>query len=116
MGFLNYDHYDVNKRIKAPINVRNLDLVKLNHKLSDLGDKITIDFQDADSSELSVTKFFTAITSGLYECCKNSKYHRVTSNRVPKQKNCTSKHFKAISDANYKSYISNLNDVDPCQA
>ena len=116
MGFLNYDHFDVNKRIKAPINVRNLDLVKLNHKLSDLGDKLTIDFQDADSSELSITKFCTAITEGLYECCKSSKYHRVTSNRVPKQKNCTSKHFKAISDANYMSYISHLNDDDPSQA
>ena len=116
MGFLNYDHFDINRRIKPPINVRNLDLVKLSHKVSDLGYKLIIDFQDADSSEISITKFCTAITEGLYECFKNSKYHHVTSNRVLKQENCTLKHFKAISDANYMSDISHLDDDVSSQA
>lgn len=115
MGFWNYDFYDVNRKIKPPINVKNLCISKLDKELVALGNRIKNEVQLTDISEDSINDFCAALTEGLYECCKKSRVKQ-NAERIPFQQNCTSKHFKAISDANYMSYILHVNNNEPIQS
>ena len=115
IGFLNYDHYDVNRKIKPAINIRNLNITKLNNELTALGVGIKEEFQHVERSEDSINNLCATLTEGLYECCRKSK-EKQDCLRVPTQQNCTSKHYKAISDANYMSYILHLNNNDSDQS
>ena len=93
----------MNRKIKPAINIRKLNIEKLNNELTALGVGIKEEFQHVEHSENSINKLCTSLTEGLYECCRKSR-EKQESVRVPEQQNCTSKHFKAISDANYMSY------------
>ena len=116
IGFKSYDHYDINKRIKPAINIKNINLTQLDSELTSLGDSIKEKFQHVERSEESITDLCTAVTEGLYECCRKSRSKNTPVERYPTQLNCTSKHFKAISEANHMSHLFYHNNNDFLQS
>ena len=104
-NFKSYDHFDISKRLRRPINLKKLDLVKLNDELLKAGNLILTSLHSSTSSIDcdSVNNLCNEITDCLYQCCNRSRRH-VTNKQINlvilNRNHCSSKNFKAIVDAN----------------
>ena len=98
IGTFSYDHYDVSKRLRRTINIKDLNLNGLYADLEHLASQIQVD-------GISASELNDKITDGIYNACiKNKEKHRINLATIPNAKNCTSDNFKAIAEANYQCY------------
>ena len=96
--------YDVNRRLRNPIRLDRIDIVRAIEELSipfSLGN---------DDNNLSAVR----LTNHIYDCCrdnyKNEEDHiELTGNLL----NCTSANFKAIAEANLVAYRTLSDQGDP---
>ena len=98
----NDDHYDINRRIRQPINMGRVDLVKMINNLQSTADEILIDVDNNDNDTLAIK-----ISDGIYKACRDSYGIKteVVDEPLPENlNNCNSKHFKAIADMNLHAY------------
>ena len=86
LGFRRHDHYDLSKRIKKIINIKQLDLISLENNLSKLGDDIWKRYQNIHPSQEAIDNFSNDLSNGLYDCLVKSKVRYVKNVRIPTQK------------------------------
>ena len=86
--------------------------MQLNTALVDFGKKIKERFQHVERSDESVNELCAAITEGIYDVCTNNRTKYQPLQRTPTQENCSSKNFKAISDANFMCYLHHYDNKD----
>ena len=97
-----YDHYDVNRRIRKPLNLSRIDTAKLLPSLIQLAE----DLQD-ETRNNDVDNLCALITNGIYNKCVDSYKKNVMSVdavRKDRYPNCNSRHFKAMADINLSVY------------
>ena len=105
IGFRRHDHYDLSKRIKKIINIKQLDLISLENNLAKFGDDIWKRYQNIHPSQEAIDNFSNDLSKGLYDCLVKSKIRYVKNVRIPTQTNCNSDNFKAIANTYYKRYL-----------
>ena len=98
------DCYDVNKRLKVPINMHRVNIRSavnlLNEYANELKDRLMNNMMDNNTISIQ-------ISDCIYDACKKS-YEKNHSNEItttPNMQNCTAKNFKAIADANRSTYL-----------
>lgn len=101
-SIFNYDHCDVNKRIKPPLNMSRVDIAAAVTLMEEKAKEIKeyMNEEGMQNNMLSIK-----ITNGIYEACRKSYTKRMpeiplTGNLA----NCSSANFKAIAHANYVAY------------
>ena len=100
----NNQQYDINRRLRTPIRLDRVDVVRAVERLSvpfTLGN---------DDNNLSAIR----LTNHIYDCCrenykKNDEHIELTGNLL----NCTSANFKAIAEANLVAYRTLSDQGDP---
>ena len=99
-GFFSNDHYDINKRLRKAIKIENINNTNLQNDLEILATQLNTEINSTayppNNNELCYK-----LTEGIYDVCK--KYYTkscIDTSNIPNYNNCTSKHFKAISEAN----------------
>ena len=103
-GFLDYDYYDVNKRINNSISVKKCNLTQLSTKLIDLSSTIKRKYQNSPNNIDVINDMNSDITNGIYNACAESKCRKPTPSPYLQHENCESKNFKAIAEANLVRY------------
>ena len=110
-GAFNDNHYDVNRRIKPPINIKRVDVVKVIENLEACASQLKTELPTITSNnELS-----NRITSGIYDACKRSYSKSTSKEDLPDGdnfKNCTSSNFQAIANANLMAYNTYVNQCN----
>ena len=108
-GLFNYDHWDVNKRIRNPISILKLDIPKVVASLEEWGScLLNEDLEDADVDILC-----GRINDSIYKSCQDNRNPSIdTIPILPNFQNCNSTHFKAMANMNLYSYnhYKGLND------
>ncbi len=109
-GLFNYDHCDVNKRIRNPISVLKLDIPKVVASLEDLGTCLLRE----DFDDTGVDILCARVNDGMYAACQENR--NPPQNLIPAPpnfQNCNSTHFKAMAKINLYSYnyYRNLGDL-----
>ena len=107
--FRSYDHYDVNKRIRRPIKLHLIDMVKLNEDLDKLARELQNDINNGKETDFVCNK----LTNSLYQSCVNNyskTNHDPISTDIPHITNCTSRNLKAIAEANFECFQFHLNE------
>ena len=98
----NYDHYDINKRLKPPLNITRMDIATAITLLDEKAKEIR---EEMSQGRMENNSLSIKITDGIYNACRNSYVKTIpklplTGNLV----NCTSANFKAIAQANFAAY------------
>ena len=106
--FRGYDHYDVNKRIRRPIKLHLIDMVKLNEDLEQLARDLQNDIENGRETDYLCNK----LTNSLYQTCvKNYKNdNNLIYTDIPYIANCTSSNLRAISEANFECFQFHLKE------
>ena len=100
-GVFKYDHYDMNKRLQKPINIKNINVNNLYTDLEQLAREIDIQNNDSINND----KLSDLVTNGIYKyCIKNKQKREIDMSKIPNSETCTSRHYKAIAEANYQCY------------
>ena len=100
-GLFNYDHFDVNKRIRNPISLLKLDIPKVIASLEELGTCLL----NEDFDNNNVDSLCAQITDGIYTSCQKNKNPPVNLIPTPPNfRNCDSSHYKAMAKVNLYSY------------
>jgi hypothetical protein len=108
-GMFNYDHYDINKRLKPPLNITRMDYSTAVALIEEKANEIK---EEMSHGRIDNNLLATKITNGIYDACRNSYVKKppelpLTGNLV----NCTSANFKAIAHANFVAYYSSTDEV-----
>ena len=105
-GIFRYDHYDINTRVRRPIDFSNIDVVKVVSELEIKAEDILIKLNDNTVSEIeSVNKVSYELAEAVYDACKNNyKNDDLNITRHPEDHILTSHHYKAIAEANLWTY------------
>ena len=112
-GFLSYDHFDLNKKLRKTTRVEKCDLAKLYKELEDLGNELLPELETDMLTRNGLETLNKRITDGIYTACRRSKRKHTPIHVTGNLLNCDSKHFKAIADANAMNYRRLHNDNDP---
>ena len=103
-GFFSYDHYDINKRLRRPIKIENINNTNLQNDLERLATEINSEMNNPPDTP-NINELCYKITDGIYNACKrNSKTTHIDTDTIPNYANCTSRNFKAIAEANFSCY------------
>ena len=99
---LKYDHLDINKRVLKTVRLSQLDVLGCINAM----DVAAAELKEAIVKEsLDNDEICSRITSIIYSSCKSHKKHpRRTKEPMILNKNCTSHHYSAIAEANFKQY------------
>ena len=99
---LKHDHYDINKKVLQTVRVSQLDVPSCIQAL----DLAAAEVKDLmDGGDMSNNEICTKITSVIYATCKaNKKRPEHPEEAILQNQNCTSRHYAAIADANFKQY------------
>ena len=111
-GAFNNNHYDINRRIKPPINMKRIDIVKVIENLELCASKLKTEMPRLTSNNTLSSR----ITSGIYDACKKSYTRTRTHEEIPPGdhfKNCSSSNFQAIANANLMAYNTYINNDTP---
>ena len=90
-----------------------MNLVK---ELETLRNDLLAEFPNIPETIESIEKLNLRITNGLYDVCARNQKKTNDTNIIPfseNTRNCSSKNFKAIADANEANYRRLLNQGDP---
>ena len=103
-----YEHYDVNRRIRRPIKLHKINTINLCNDLENLATEISNEINNGN--HLDNDRLNHRLTNGIYKACHNNKKERSKQDteRMPNNQHCSSKHYKAIAEANYFSYQHHL--------
>ena len=116
--FLSYQHYDINNKLRRSIKMEQCNLVNLVNDLDTLGKTLQEEFTEPLDTIEKVENLNRKITDGIYEACirnrRKEKLSEVIANSENENlRNCGSKHFQAIADAN-EAMFNQLNETgDP---
>ena len=93
--------YDVNKRIRKPIQIRNINGNNLYRDLEFLAARLNRETNIYTDNNTLCNK----LTEGIYNACLvNKQKCEVDITTIPNNKNCTSRNYRAIAEANFNSY------------
>ena len=98
-----YDHYDVNKKVLKTIRLSQLDIPSCIETMDIAAAELK---EIVDTRTLTNNDICTRITNIIYTTCKTNKRIIPEPEIQPmlQNQNCTSKHYYAIADANFKRY------------
>lgn len=98
-----HDHYDINKKLKKPVKLSQLDVQGTIKSLEQCAITLANFVQDVN---VYTDKLCHEITNTIYKTCmENKKYNNATiAENIPNASTCSSKNFRAIANANFKMY------------
>ena len=97
-----YDHYDINKRLKKPVQLLQLEVQNTIRTLDQCATTLTnvLRNSNGDTGQLC-----HEITNTIYKTCMENTHKNVrTAENIPNASTCSSGNFKAIASANFKMY------------
>ena len=116
-GFLSYRHYDINRKLRKTVKMENCNLLNLVNDLEKLGDDLLIEYGNSVESKQEVEVLNQRITDGIYEACIRNKRKETLTDMIDRGndnlKNCDSKNFQAIADANASYFQILVEKGDP---
>ena len=99
---MNYDHLDINKKVLKAIRLSQLDIPACMNALDTAAAELK---EVVDEGTISNNELCNRITNLIYSSCKaNKKPPEHKQEPILQNKNCTSHHFLAIAEANFKRY------------
>ena len=111
-NFLNYNHYDINKRLNPSLKLEKCNLINLVNDLEKLAHDLNI-IGDIPTNQNSINEMCLKITDGIRnECAQNKKEAKIEI--LPIHTHCSSANFKAIAHANFIQCIrlQDMNDIN----
>ena len=102
MDTLRHDHYDVNKKVLQTVRLSQLDVPGCMNAM----DTAATELKETMLKEtLSNNDICTRITNVIYSSCKaNKRPYELDDQRTLQNRNCTSRNYIAIAEANFKLY------------
>lgn len=113
--FLSYKHYDINRKLRRSVRFEDCNLVSLVNDLDKLGHKLQEELTEPIETKDQVEELNRKITDGIYEACIRNRRKESLSELITHEnlRNCNSKNFQAIADANAAFYITLTEKNDP---
>ena len=102
MDTLKYDHYDVNKKVLQTVRLSQLDVPECINAMNVAAKELK---ELMEKETLSNNEMCARLTNVIYSSCRANKRQNVADPQpVLKNQNCTSRHYAAIAEANFKMY------------
>ena len=99
---MNHDHYDINKKVLKAVRLSHLDIPACINAM----DMAAVTLKEAvDGGTLTNNELCNRITNIIYSSCKvNKKRPARDQEPILQNMNCTSYHYLAIAEANFRRY------------
>ena len=104
MGFKNYQHYDVNRKLPKTLKTDNLDLVAFGNDLEGKAAALLEKYLNIEPSQRNIDIICNDITDTIREIGLKNQIRNHHHLPVPPQENCSSANFVAIADAHQSEY------------
>ena len=116
-GFLSYEHYDINRKIRRTVRVERCDLVNLVNDLEVLGNTLQAEYRTNTLTKHEAETLNQKITDGIYQACMKNRRRETLQELIENEnenlQNCDKDNFQAMADANARYFEYLLEKSDP---